>query len=210
MAQSEVCHNALLFPSLDLSARTAWSLACVQLGVAPLELVARKQTWRCVSISLPASAGSAPVGEDGRLSFISASNLINFFRCLRWLGSEVKVLTQLYTCLKAGPPLIWVFGHFWLFLHHGIDKVERHLLWKFLKKIQRICWSNVSPKLLACIRFLYKVAHKIGPLRKFNRAREIEFNFIIAWTIFMKLGTLVHHVHGYKTCLRLFNFRPGF
>ena len=45
------------------------------------------------------------------------------------------------------------------------------------KKIQRKSWSNVLPKLLACIRFLYKVVHKIGRLRKFNRAREIEFNF---------------------------------
>ena len=51
--------------------------------------------------------------------------------------------------------------------------------------------------LLACIGFLYKVVHKIGRLRKFNRAREIEFNFFIPWTIFMKLGTLVFHVHGY-------------
>ena len=54
-------------------------------------------------------------------------------------------------------------------------------------------------KLLACIRFLYKVVHKIGRLRKFNRSREIEFNFFAAWTIFMTLGTLVHHVYGYKT-----------
>ena len=43
---------------------------------------------------------------------------------------------------------------------------------------QRKSWSNVLPKLLACIRFLYKVVHKIGRLRKFNRAREIEFNFL--------------------------------
>ena len=27
----------------------------------------------------------------------------------------------------------------------------------------------------------------------------IQFNFFIAWTFFMKLGTLVVHVHGYKT-----------
>ena len=33
----------------------------------------------------------------------------------------------------------------------------------------------MPPKLLARIRFLYKVVHKIGRLRKFNRAREIEF-----------------------------------
>ena len=77
------------------------------------------------------------------------------------------------------------------------------------KKIQRKSWSNVPSKLLACIRFLYKVVHKIGRLRKFNRVREIEFNFFIAWTIFMKLGTLVHHVHGYKNCLRVFNFCLG-
>ena len=54
-------------------------------------------------------------------------------------------------------------------------------------------------KFLACIRFPYKVVHKNGRLRKFNRAREIEFNFFTAWTIVMKLGTLVYHVHGYKT-----------
>ena len=61
-------------------------------------------------------------------------------------------------------------------------------------------------KLLTCIRFLYKVVHKIGRLRKFNHAREIEFNFFffIAWTIFMKLGTLVRHVHGYKILQQIF------
>ena len=43
--------------------------------------------------------------------------------------------------------------------------------------------------------FLCKVAHKIGCFRKFNRAREIEFNFLTTWTISMKLGTLTP---GYK------------
>ena len=33
----------------------------------------------------------------------------------------------------------------------------------------------MPPKLLTCIRFLYKVVHKNGRLRKFNRSREIEF-----------------------------------
>ena len=37
---------------------------------------------------------------------------------------------------KAGPPLIWVFGHFLTFLHHGIEEVKRHLLWKFYKKFE--------------------------------------------------------------------------
>ena len=77
-------------------------------------------------------------------------------------------------------------------------KVERHFLWKFHNKIWRKSWSNTPPKLLACIRFLYKVVYKHGRLRKFNRAREIEFTFFTAWTICMKLGTLVHHVPGYN------------
>ena len=48
-------------------------------------------------------------------------------------------------------------------------------------------------KLLACMGFLYKVVHKISRLRKFNRSREIKFNFLTAWTISMKFGTLVQH-----------------
>ena len=102
------------------------------------------------------------------------------------------------------PPLDLSFWSFLTFLHHGIEEVERHLLWKFYKKIRRKSWSNVPSKLLAYIGFLYKVVHKIGRLRKFNRSREIEFNFFTAWTIFMKLGTLIHHVHGYKTLPQIF------
>ena len=69
---------------------------------------------------------------------------------------------------------------------------------KIAKDIQRKTWSNAPSKLLACIGFLYKVVHKIGRLRKFNRARKIEFNLLTAWTITMKLGTLVHRVPGYR------------
>ena len=90
------------------------------------------------------------------------------------------------------PPLDLSFWSFLTFLHHGIEEVERHLLWKFYKKIGRNSWSNVPPKWLACIGFLlYKVVHTIGRLRKFNRCREIEFNFLTAWTISIKFGTLV-------------------
>ena len=52
--------------------------------------------------------------------------------------------------------------------------------------------------------FVYKVVHKIGCLRKFNRSREIEFNFLTAWTISMKFGTLVQHAPGYKTLAQIF------
>ena len=67
---------------------------------------------------------------------------------------------------------------------------------------------NVPPKLLACIRFLYKVVRKIGRLRKFNRSREIEFKFLTAWSISMKFGTPVQHALGYKTVPQNFYFLP--
>ena len=114
--------------------------------------------------------------------------------------------------LKAGPPLDLSFWSFLTLLHHGKEEIERHLLWKFYKKIRRKSWSNVPPKLLACIGFLYKVVHKIGRLRKFNRSRELEFNFLTVWTITMKFGTLVQHAPGYKTLLqnlRFFKFCLG-
>ena len=83
------------------------------------------------------------------------------------------------------------FWSFLTFLHHGIEKVEMHLVWKLHKKFKGKVGQIMPPKLLACIGFLYKVVHKIGQLRKFNRSREIEFNFFTAWTIPKKFGTLV-------------------
>ena len=99
---------------------------------------------------------------------------------------------------KAGPPwfeFLVIFDFFVPSYRKGREASSVKISWK----IQRKSWSNVPPKLLAYIRFLYKVVHRIGHLRKFNRAREIEFNFFTAWTIFIKLGTLVHHVNGYKS-----------
>ena len=103
-------------------------------------------------------------------------------------------------------PLDLRFWSFLTFLHHGIEQVERHLLWKFHKKIQRKSWSNVPPKLLACllIRFLYKTVHKIGRLRKFNRARETEFN------CFHRLDYLYETWHTCLSCSWLQKFASDF
>ena len=121
-----------------------------------------------------------------------------------WFYTEPFVKSTSVPFLRQDPPLDLSFWSFLTFLHHGIEEVERHLLWKFYKKIRKKSWSNVPPKLLACIGFLYKVVHKIGRLRKFNRSREIEFNCLTAWTISMKFGTLVHHAPGYKTLPQIF------
>ena len=92
----------------------------------------------------------------------------------RWCHYHGRRLpTRHVHILRQDPPLDLSFWSFLTFLHHGIEKIERHLLWKFYKKIRRKGWSKVLPKLVACIGFLYKVVHKIGRLRKFNRSRGI-------------------------------------
>ena len=121
----------------------------------------------------------------------------------RLQGPEAKL------CSHRRTPLDLSFWSFLTFLHHDIEEVEGHLLWQFYKNIRRKSWSNVPPKLLAYIGFLYKGVQKIGRLQKFNRSRENEFNFLTAWTISMKFGTLVQHAPGYKSCLRLFIFCLG-
>ena len=126
-----------------------------------------------------------------------------------WQNHVLRPITECEDLRQDPPPLDLSFWSFLTFLHHGIEEVERHLLWKFYKKIRRKSWSNVPPKLLACIRFLYKVVHKNGRLRKFNRSCEIEFNFLTAWTISMKFGTLVQHALGSKTLPQIFNFCLG-
>ena len=109
------------------------------------------------------------------------------------------------------PFSVWACSCDW-FLQDGLTREDKTAtvcdLWEWTSRERTsmelpnaMAWRIV---LLVCIRFLYKVVHKNGRLRKFNRARQIEFNFFIIWTIFMKLGTLVHHVHGYKTWPQIF------
>ena len=54
----------------------------------------------------------------------------------------------------------------------------------------RPAWA-VTSALASPIGFLYKVVHKIGRLRKFNRSCKIEFNFLTAW---LKSGILLHEI----------------
>ena len=117
---------------------------------------------------------------------------------MHWLNAKLQ---QMWLSWLRQDPLDHdlSFWSFLSFLHHGIEEVERHLLWKFYKTIRMKSWSNVPPNWLACIGFLYKVVHKIGHLRKFNRSSEIEFTFLTAWTTSMKFGTLVQQAPGYKT-----------
>ena len=96
--------------------------------------------------------------------------------------------------LKAGPPwfeFLDIFDFFapWYRRRREVSSVKISY-----KKIQRKRWSNAPPKLLPCIRFLYKVVHKNGRLRKFNRSRENEFNF------FYRLDYLYEIWHTCSSC----------
>ena len=109
---------------------------------------------------------------------------------------------------KAGPPLDLSFWSFLTFLHHGIEKVETHLLWKFHKQIQRKSWSNVPPKLLTCIGFLYKVVHKNGRLRTMALGR-LNLTFLPLGLSLWNLAHLFTMCMATKRCLRFFNFCLG-
>ena len=80
------------------------------------------------------------------------------------------------------------FWSFLTFLHHGLEEVERHL-WKFHEKIQRKGWSNVPPKLLTCVGFLYKVVHKNGRLGNSIALGRLNLTFL---SLGLSLSNLAH------------------
>ena len=71
-----------------------------------------------------------------------------------------------------------------------------------LIKAQRENWSNLPPKLGAWIWILHKVVNWPSPKVQ-SRSQEY-IKSVMAWKIHMKLGTLAHHVHGYKSLLQIF------
>ena len=63
------------------------------------------------------------------------------------------------SCLRQPGPPWFEFLVLFDFLHHGIEEVERHLLWKIHKNSKEKL-VKCAPKLLTCIGFLYKVVAK--------------------------------------------------
>ena len=84
--------------------------------------------------------------------------------------------------LKAGPPLDLSFWSFLTFFapwyRRGREASSVKLFLKNSKETLVKCATEVAR--LHRVSMLYKVVHKIGRLRKFNRSHEIEFNFFTA------------------------------
>ena len=69
--------------------------------------------------------------------------LVWWLKCYDIREESASIVSQ--QVLRQDPPLDLSFWSFLTFLHHGIEEIERHLLWKFYKKIRRKSWSNVPP-----------------------------------------------------------------
>ena len=130
------------------------------------------------------------------------------FRCCKRRGMSTKSLVQINAILRQDP-LDLGFWSFLTFLHRGIEKVERHLLWKCHKKIQRKSWSNMPPKLLACIRFLYKVVHKTAVSESSIALARLNLTFLPLGLSLWNLAHLFIMFMATNSCLRFFNFCLG-
>ena len=144
--------------------------------------------------------------------------------CLRLVSWEQGIMTQQYahvlknvlpknTSLRPlrqdPPPLDLSFWSFLTFLHYGIEEVQTHLRWKFHKKIQRKSWSNVPPKLLACIGFLYKVVHKTAVSESSIALARLNLTFLPFGLSPWNLAHLFIMFLATKHCLKFFNFCLG-
>ena len=96
--------------------------------------------------------------------------------------------------IKAGPPWFEFLVIFDVFAPWYRKRREAFSV-KVYKKIRRKSWSDVPPKLLTCIRFLYKVVHKIGRLRNIARnaiatyTKFFFFSFEPEWIFFFPAAT---------------------
>ena len=153
----------------DFRLRGMW-LMRVPLGSSPKK--SHKKTFQAGGPQSPFSISSSFILLFAVLFFFLGSKQ-KYLLSIQWPGRQKNCNTGSCRAFLRQDPLDLSFWSFLTFLHHGIEEVKGHLLWKFYKNIRRKSWSNVPPKLLACIGFLYKVVHKIGRLRKFNRSRGI-------------------------------------
>ena len=112
------------------------------------------------------------------------------------------------SCLKAGPPpppAPWFeFLVIFDFFAHGIKRSREACSVK-------ISLKNSKGKLVKCATEVARL-HKVSiqsctqnrPSPKVQSCSGDWIYLFIAWTIFMKFGTLVHHVYGYKVLPQIF------
>ena len=109
-------------------------------------------------------------------------------------------LKQCHAIIHSGPAQVlvssWMQDHpldlsFWsflTFLHHGIEKVERHLLWNFIKKFERKVGQMCHRSCLLTRSFYTKLYTKSAVSESSIALGRLNLTFFTAWTNFMKLG----------------------
>ena len=73
---------------------------------------------------------------------------------------------------------------------------------QFKGKIGQMCHRSCT-----CVKGSLQIVQKIGHFGIFNLACEFSFPSVNLRNMSMKLGALIHHVPGYKSCLNFFIFQ---
>ena len=105
------------------------TVRCSSHGSNRLETCQALRTWVMPRIGLqPGESWRIENAVDGETS----SNKTSCLSLTSCLGNPC--VPPFITCFLRQDPLDLSFWSFLTFLHHGIEEVERHLLWKFYKK----------------------------------------------------------------------------
>ena len=123
--------------------------------------------------------------------------------------SQYQAIFGFALCRGTPSPLhicIWVFGYFFTFFRHGIEEVERHLLWKLNKK-------NSKERLVKCtteVARLYTSLYTKSAVYDSSIAlARLKFNFLSLGGSPWNLAHLFTMLSATNRCLRFFNFCPG-
>ena len=76
---------------------------------------------------------------------------------------------------------------------------------KFKGKVGQMCHQSCS----LALGFYTKLCTKSAVSESSIALGRLNLTFFIAWTIFIKLGTLVNHAHGHKILPQIFTFCLG-
>ena len=123
--------------------------------------------------------------------FADPSNFVLFWTPLWWCGSQTVRGSGQRPCHSC-----W------------IEKAQSLFYWPSKSALISL-WKKCGPLIVKGSDTDTEVVRKIGRLQKFNRAREIEFNFLSLGQSLWNLALLLIMFMATNRCLRCFNFCLG-